>query len=342
MPWLSRRPPGSQQRGEPLGVEVDPLAADVLDHADAGDRVEPLAGEVAVVHDPDLDPVADPGGLGPLPGDPGLRLRQRDPDDLDAVAGRGVGGEAAPAAADVDDPLAGLERQLRADHLELRLLGLLERCRRRGRRSRSCRSSTRRGTAGRTPAAGRSGGGPSGRRAPSCAARRAVEARPGAGREAGSARWRRARRRSAGPASTVASGGGFQSSSRSMTRSMSSISSVAADVGAADAELPRRAERLRDRLRRADPERRAGPVGRVDPGAVPELDRERAVREGRRDLAAQRPGVGERHGPILGAATLPGRAGGREHPPAAHRRRGVGARDACTASGSPGASRSSG
>ena len=101
--------------------------ADVLDHADARDRVELLAGEVAVVHHPDLDPVADAGRLGPLARDPRLRLRQGDADDLDAVAGGGVGREAAPAAADVEDPLAGLERQLRADHLELRLLRLLER-----------------------------------------------------------------------------------------------------------------------------------------------------------------------------------------------------------------------
>jgi hypothetical protein len=33
----------------------------VLDHADRGDRVELLAGEVAVVGEADLDPVGEPG-----------------------------------------------------------------------------------------------------------------------------------------------------------------------------------------------------------------------------------------------------------------------------------------
>ena len=49
-----------------LRVDVDLRVADVLDHADAGDRVEALAGEVAVVHHPDLDPVGDARRLGPL------------------------------------------------------------------------------------------------------------------------------------------------------------------------------------------------------------------------------------------------------------------------------------
>ena len=71
-----------QQRRELAGVLVDLLVADVLDHADAGDRVELLAGEVAVVHHADLDPLADAGRLGPLARDPRLRLRERDPEDL--------------------------------------------------------------------------------------------------------------------------------------------------------------------------------------------------------------------------------------------------------------------
>ena len=81
------------------------------------------------------------------------------------MAPGGVDREAAPAAADVEHPLARLQAELRADELELGLLGLLERRRRRARRARSCRSSTRRGTARRTRCRRRSGGGPPGGRA---------------------------------------------------------------------------------------------------------------------------------------------------------------------------------
>jgi hypothetical protein len=42
-----------------IGVDVD--GADVLDHADRRDRVEALAGQVAVVHHADVDPVGDAG-----------------------------------------------------------------------------------------------------------------------------------------------------------------------------------------------------------------------------------------------------------------------------------------
>ena len=80
--------------------------ADVLDHADAGDRVERLAGQLAVVHDADVDPVADARLGRPLARQRGLRLRQRDAGDRHAVLARGVDREAAPAAADVEHPLA--------------------------------------------------------------------------------------------------------------------------------------------------------------------------------------------------------------------------------------------
>ena len=76
MPWLSSRPPGLSNLASWLGVDVDLLLADVLDHADAGDRVERLAVELAVVHDADLDPVGDARALGALAGQLGLRGRQ--------------------------------------------------------------------------------------------------------------------------------------------------------------------------------------------------------------------------------------------------------------------------
>ena len=158
MPWFSSRPPG---RSAPARRRhrVDVRAAHVLHHADAGDGVEALAARaVAVVGDAEVDPVRDPGRGGALACKRGLRLRQRDAGDVDAVLARGVDREAAPAASDVEHPLPGLERQLAADQLELRLLRLLER-RRATREDRAAnRSSTRRGTARRTRSTRRSGG----------------------------------------------------------------------------------------------------------------------------------------------------------------------------------------
>ena len=121
--------PGAQERREPRGVRVDVRAADVLDHADRGDLVVGLAGEVAPVHDVDVDEVADARLLGALPRADGLRLRERHARRAHAVLARRVHDEAAPAAADVEQPLARLQLQLAADEVELRALRLLERLR---------------------------------------------------------------------------------------------------------------------------------------------------------------------------------------------------------------------
>ncbi len=93
--------------------------ADMLEHADGDDAIE-AALELAVVLEQDLDrqPLAAPTGqLRLLPGD-------GDAGDLDAVMPRGVLGEAAPAAADVQHPHAGLQLELAAGELELAALGL--------------------------------------------------------------------------------------------------------------------------------------------------------------------------------------------------------------------------
>ena len=107
-------------------VLVDLGLADVLDHPDARDGVEAVIGEVAIVGYPDLDQVADPGFPRPLGGELGLRRRKGDPERRDAVLAGGVDHEAAPAAADVEHPLAGLELQFPTDQLELRLLRFLQ------------------------------------------------------------------------------------------------------------------------------------------------------------------------------------------------------------------------
>src|SRR5829696_2577834 len=104
-----------EHRAELLGVDIDLRLADVLDHPDRRDRVEVLAGELAVVLDADLDLVGDTRLLHLLARELGLVLGQRDSYRFDAVALRRVDDEAAPAAADVQDPLSRLEAELGAD-----------------------------------------------------------------------------------------------------------------------------------------------------------------------------------------------------------------------------------
>ena len=126
MPWLSRRPPGCEQPRELACVEVELRLADVLDHADACNRVVGLAADLAVVGDADLDAFGEPRFLDMLASAHRLRLRERDADDVHPVRACGVDGERAPAATNVEHGLAGLEAELGADELELRLLRLFE------------------------------------------------------------------------------------------------------------------------------------------------------------------------------------------------------------------------
>ena len=91
----------------------------MLGHADARDRVELLTGQIAVVGDQDLDAVGDPGLRHQPPGQLGLRRRERYPRHADPVVARGVDREAAPAAADVEHALPGLQLELLRDQLEL-------------------------------------------------------------------------------------------------------------------------------------------------------------------------------------------------------------------------------
>ena len=98
----------------------------MLGQPDRGHRVEAGLRDVAVVA------VADLGEIGQaLVGDRVLRphrllLRQGDADGLDAVGG-GVADHAAPAAADVEQPVAGLQAQLLEHQPVLVLLRLLQR-----------------------------------------------------------------------------------------------------------------------------------------------------------------------------------------------------------------------
>ena len=69
-----------KQTCEPLRVAIDLDATDVLNHADARDRVEARTGELAVTHRPDLDPVGDARPRRPVLREARLGLGQSDPD----------------------------------------------------------------------------------------------------------------------------------------------------------------------------------------------------------------------------------------------------------------------
>ncbi len=117
---------GLQHAGDLARVLVDLRLADVLDHADAGDRIEAFLAQVAVIHHPELDPVVHSGLARQLLRQLRLRLRERDAPDRGAVLARGVDRQASPAAADVEHALAGLQLELAADQLQLGALGVLQ------------------------------------------------------------------------------------------------------------------------------------------------------------------------------------------------------------------------
>jgi hypothetical protein len=84
---VQQPPPKLKQTSEPLRVAIDLDATDVLNHADARDRVEALAGELAVIHHADLDPVGDALPRRPVLREARLGLGQSDPDHLSAASG---------------------------------------------------------------------------------------------------------------------------------------------------------------------------------------------------------------------------------------------------------------
>ena len=133
--WTSTRPPGRSSRCDLAGEDRVVLLADVLAHLDRGDRVERSVGDVAVVLQPDLDPVRE----APL-GDP---LRRRTPSAPSAIVTPTTCDAVRPAAAYSDSepqpqPMsrcrwpgsAWSQAELAADQVELVALGVLERVRR--------------------------------------------------------------------------------------------------------------------------------------------------------------------------------------------------------------------
>ena len=262
--------------------------ADVLDHADRGDRVERLARDLAVVHDADVDLVGHARRGGALARELRLRLAQRDPGDVHAVLARGVQRERAPAAADVEHPLARLQRELRADEVELGPLRLLQR--RRAARPDRARVRHRLVEEQREVLVGevvvvRD-------RALVAQDRVALALRAQLHRRHLRHAAQRARldrgQRDLAAWSRLSIGGGDQLRDQRERRVDVVDVDPAAHVGAAEAELARRAQHVAERLRRGDPERRAAvAVGRRQRRAVPQLERERAVRAAPRASAVR-------------------------------------------------------
>ena len=110
--------------GEEAGQE---LLADLLEHADARHLVEALGlVELAIVADLRTRTPGEPGRGDALVRQLGLRPAERDAHGLDAVPLGGVDEQPAPAAPDVEQPLAGTQPQLAADEVELPLLRRVE------------------------------------------------------------------------------------------------------------------------------------------------------------------------------------------------------------------------
>ena len=109
----------------PHGIEIHGqiLESHVLEHADARHLVvERLAFQVAIIAQLDRHPVLEPRRRDARARDLELLAAQRDSVGAHAVMLGRVDHQRAPAAADVEKSLTGLQEQLAADVLELGLL----------------------------------------------------------------------------------------------------------------------------------------------------------------------------------------------------------------------------
>lgn len=126
-PVVEEQTAGTQQVAYSPHVLAEPFATDVLVHADARHFVEFAATELAVVGDEDLAAVGDTGLSSALAGELCLGLRQGDPEGARAVPAGCVYDKRTPAATDVQEALAGCQRELATDEVELALLRGFER-----------------------------------------------------------------------------------------------------------------------------------------------------------------------------------------------------------------------
>ncbi len=98
--------------------------ADMLEHADGDDEIVWL-GHVTVIDEADVGELVEPGAREPRLRVFRLRLGKRDAGDADAGSRRRLG-EAAPAAADLEDALAGLHVKLAEDAAVFGLLRVFQ------------------------------------------------------------------------------------------------------------------------------------------------------------------------------------------------------------------------
>ena len=131
-------PPDSVQQHHPVVLhQVDAGAeesfelrhADMLEHADRDDPVEAVAsrGEIAIVDQLELHAVGDASGGGAFFGQRKLLLREGNAMHRHIGASGEEDRHAAPATANVEYGLAGLQRKLGSDMGQLGLLRLLQR-----------------------------------------------------------------------------------------------------------------------------------------------------------------------------------------------------------------------
>ena len=123
---VQQQPAGFEQRAETFEVFSESLAADMFEHTDRGDGVEP-ALDLPVVTLDDRHPILHPEFPRPLPGIGRLLAAQRHPGRLHSVLDGGVQDQATPAGSDVEHAITRLETEFAADDIELAVLCLVER-----------------------------------------------------------------------------------------------------------------------------------------------------------------------------------------------------------------------
>ncbi len=123
---VQQPPAGAQQGVQGAGVVPVAVRSDVFGHPDGGNGVIGAVLDVPVVLDPQLDEVGQALFRDPLAAVRGLLPGERDAGDLDAVLAGGVQRHGAPAAADVQQAVSGLQGEFAADQVELVALGLLQ------------------------------------------------------------------------------------------------------------------------------------------------------------------------------------------------------------------------
>ena len=276
---------GSSTR--PPGRTLSCSTCDVGARSCAGRRARPSrarrrrrsgpSGDLAVVLQPDLDPVLQTALADPLVDEPLLLGGDGDAGDLRAEVLRGVQAQRAPAAADVEEPHPGLPARACGRPARACRAARPRRCTpgRRSASSRRSRPCAGRGSARRTRWRGRSGGGSPRGRGRGCAAGRVSTAwlagAGGGGPRAPRSLAQPQQRSPKAPASAVR---------RASPRSRGDPPHVgerrvevaldvqlAGDVGLRGAELARMPEQPAQRLRRAQHDRRR--VDRPGRAAVP-------------------------------------------------------------------------